>query len=339
MDKVIFDKKNVLIIGGAGFIGSHLCDELIKTSKVICLDNFSTGDEKNIDHLLAEPDFEFIKHDITSPLDLEKLPELQKFKIQFQGIQEIYNLACPFSIKNFEKLAIQMILANSLGLKNVLEIAYKYKAKVLHFSSAGVYGPVKDRQKVNENFNGIVDFLGSQSSYYEGRRFAESLIQNYKKQFDLDARIIRVFNVYGPRMSLIDGQLIPEMIISALSNKEIIINGDENTSLSFCFIQDIIDASQRIMNSIHNGPYNIGSDMEIKLIDLAKFIIKESGSHSVIKLSDKEMFETSVPLADISKARNDLGWMPIITMDKGLDKTIYELRARIGLKGVSVLKK
>ena len=145
--RAIFDKPNILVAGGAGFIGSHLCDRLISNSKVICLDNFSTGDEMNIDHLLADTNFEFIKHDITEPLDLESLPELKKFKIEFQGIQEIYNLACPTSPKDFDKNKIPTILASSYGVKNMLDLAVRYQAKFMHFSSSVVYGP---RQKVVE---------------------------------------------------------------------------------------------------------------------------------------------------------------------------------------------
>ena len=139
--KVIFDKKIALVLGGAGFIGSNLCDELIKTSKVICVDNFSTGDEKNIDHLLSEPDFEFINHDMTLPLSLDNLPGLQKFKIKFQGVQEVYNLACPMSVRNFSKNKIELLLANSVVVKNALDLAMYYNANFLHFSSSVVYGP------------------------------------------------------------------------------------------------------------------------------------------------------------------------------------------------------
>ena len=221
MKEVIFDRKNVLVTGGAGFIGSHLCDELVKTCKVICVDNFITSDEKNIDHLLVDPNFAFIKHDMTELIELEKLPGLQKFKIEFQGIQEIYHLACPTSPINFEKNRYNTLLANSYVIKNVLDLAVKYKAKFLHFSSSVVYGPrQKDNLKIKETNLGHADVLSPHSCYNEGKRFAESFVMNYKDIFKIDAKIIRLFRTYGPRMKLNDGQMIPDFIYNALENKD-----------------------------------------------------------------------------------------------------------------------
>jgi UDP-glucuronate decarboxylase len=331
--KAIFDKKNVLVTGGAGFIGSHLCDELIKDSKVICLDNFSTGDEKNIDHLLAEADFTFIKHDINEPIDFEKFPELQKFKIQFQGIQEIYHLACPTSPINFEKNKMATLLANSYGVKNVLDIALKYKAKFLHFSSAVVYGPrQEDNKKIKEDNIGKVDFLSERSSYDEGKRFAETIILNYRHVYNIDAKILRVFRVYGPRMKLDEGHMIPDFISNALDNKDLVIFGDNNFSSSFCYVSDIIDAAVKMMQSSINDPINIGSDVDINVTDIAQKIIKTLDSKSKITYVDKILFMTPLCLPDITKARNELGWMPIVTIEKGLEKTIDDLRASKRLK-------
>lgn len=333
--KVIFDKKNILVTGGAGFIGSHLCDELIKNSKVICVDNFSSGDEKNIDHLLANPDFEFIRHDITEPLELESLPELQKFKIEFQGVQEIYNLACPTSPRDFLKNRIASIMANSYGLKNVLDLAIKYNAKLLHFSSSVVYGPRRsDSEKIKEDDIGEVDFLSPRSSYDEGKRFAESIVTNYRSVYNLDAKIIRLFRIYGPRMKLDDGQMLPDFISNALDNKDLQIFGDDNFSTAYCYVNDCIDAVLKIMESDLKGPVNIGSDVEINLTDLAKKIIAMIGSRSKIVYADEILFMTPLCLPDISMARNELGWMPVISLEQGLEKTIYELRASKGLKGV-----
>lgn len=333
--KAIFEKKNVLVTGGAGFVGSHLCDELIKKSKVICLDNFSTGDERNIDHLLAEPDFEFIRHDITEPIDLEKLSELQKFKIEFQGIQEIYHLACPTSPKNYEKNIIPTILANSYGTKNALDLAIKYNAKFLHFSSSVVYGPRRsDNKKITENDWGTVDTLSKRSSYDEGKRFSETLVTNYKNEYDLNAKIVRLFRVYGPRMKLDDGQMIPDFINNALENKELVVLGNEKFSSSFCYISDCIDAATKVMESNIDGAINIGSDVEVNISDLAAKVISQVQSKSKVVYADELLFMTPLCLPDITKAKNDLGWMPVVTLDTGIEKTIYELRASKGLKGV-----
>ncbi len=334
--KIIFDKKNILVTGGAGFIGSHLCDELVKTSKVICVDNFSSGSEKNIDHLLANPDFEFIRHDITEPLDLESLPELQKFKIEFQGVQDIYNLACPTSPKDFLKNRLATIMANSYGLKNILDVALKYKASLLHFSSSVVYGPRrKENSKVKESDIGQVDFLSTRSSFDEGKRFAETMTMNYRQVYGLDAKIMRLFRIYGPRMKLDDGQMLPDFISSALDGKDLKIFGDRNFSTTYCYINDCIDAAIKIMESDLSGPINIGSDVEINLTDLADKIITTIGSRSKIVYADEMLFMTSLCPPDTSMARNELGWMPVISLEQGLEKTIYELRASKGLKGVA----
>lgn len=333
--KAIFDKKNILVTGGAGFIGSHLCDKLVEKNKVICIDNFSTGDEKNIDHLLADPNFEFLRHDITKPIDLESMPELQKFKIEFQGIQEIYHLACPTSPKNFLENRIAILDALSLGMKNVLELTKKYEAKFLHFSSSVVYGPRReDNKKIGENDLGITDMLSERGSYDEGKRFAESMVFNYRKVHGLNAKIIRLFRVYGPRMKLNDGQMIPDFIANALDNKELVINGDENFSSSFCYVSDCLDAAEKIMDSDLFGPLNIGSDVEINITKLAEKIIFLTGSESKIAYADKLLFLTPLCLPDISRARNELGWMPVVVLEKGIQNTIEDLRAKKGLKGV-----
>jgi len=332
--KVIFDQKNVLVTGGAGFIGSHLCDELIKTSKVICIDDFSTGNEKNIDHLLAEPNFEFIRHDITEPLDLKKMPELQKFKIEFQGIQEIYNLACPMSPHNFEENKIKVILANSYGTKNMLDLAREFNAKFLHISSSVVYGLGGDGKKISESHVGQVDTQSDRCAYDEGKRFAESLILNYMKKFSLDAKVMRLFRVYGPRMPIDDGHMIPDFISNALDGKDLIIYGDANFESSFCYISDCVDAIIKLMNSNISTPINIGSDISINLTDLAKKIIGIIGKNLKIEHQDSLLFMKPLCIPDIAKARNELGWMPIVSLDKGLENTIYELRASKGLVGV-----
>ncbi len=336
MKRAIFDKKNILVAGGAGFVGSHLCDELVKKSKVICLDNFLTGDEKNIDHLLADPNFEFIKHDITKPIDLENLPELQNFKIQFQGIQEIYNLACPNSPIKFKDNVINTLLTNSLGTKNLLDLAIKYESKLLHFSSSVIYGSRGNNgEKIEETDIGKVDLLSERSSYDEGKRFAETMVSNYRDFHKIDAKIIRLFRTYGPRMRLDDGNMIPDFISNALDGEVVKVPADENFKSTFCYVTDVVDAAIKMMDSESTGPVNIGSDVEVSVFDVAHRIVKMLDSKSEVVQADKHFFITPQVIPDINKSRTDLGWLPIQTLDKGLEATIHDLRANKGIRRVT----
>ncbi|MFA5155612.1 MAG: NAD-dependent epimerase/dehydratase family protein [Patescibacteria group bacterium] len=335
--QVIFDKKNVLIAGAAGFIGSHLCDELIKTNKVIAIDDFVSGSERNIDHLLANPDFVFINHDLSKPLDLEQVADLKKFKVEFQGVQEIYNLACPMSPKRFLENRLAILLANSYVVKNLLDLSVKYSARFLQFSSSVVYG-LRDQdqpgRKLRESDLGLVDQLSDRAAYDEGKRYAETMVGTYRSLYNVDARILRLFRTYGPRMEADDGQMIPDFINSALDNRDIIINGDESFSSSFCYIADAIDAIIRFMNSDQAGPLNIGSDVDVKLSDLVGLIIKETGSQSKIAYVDRELFISELALPDIRLARDQLGWMPVVTLENGLKKTIFDIKAHKKLHGL-----
>lgn len=334
--QVIFDKKNVLVAGGAGFIGSHLCDELVKTCKVICVDNFVSGNERNIDHLLANPDFVFINSDLAQPLDLESLDDLKKFKVEFQGLQEIYNLACPMSPKRFLDNRLATLTANSYAVKNLLDLAVKYNSKFLQFSSSVVYGgrhSDNPELKMKEGDLGLVDQLSDRACYDEGKRFAETFVSNYRAIYNIDARIIRLFRIYGPRMEADDDQMIPDFINSALDNKDIVINGDSNFSSSFCYINDVIDAVFKFMNSELAGPLNVGSDVDVNLTDLVKIIIRETGSQSKIVYSASKLFLSELVLPDIHLAKNELSWMPVVTLENGLKKTIFDIKANKKLQG------
>lgn len=336
MQKTIFDRKNVLVLGGAGFIGSHLCDELVKTSKVICVDDFSSGEEKNIDHLLSDPNFKFIRHDMSLPLDLEALKELESYKIKFQGIQEIYNLACPTSPKNFNEQIIANLLTNSYGVKNALDLAVKYESKILHFSSSVVYGPRNENvKKMEETYLGVVDLLSPRSSYDEGKRFAETMIANYKKVHGIDAKIIRLFRTYGPRMKLNDDQMIPDFVSDALEDKDLVIFGDEKFSSSFVYISDVIDAAVKMMDKDNVELLNIGSDVDISFTQIAEKIIELTKSKSKISYQKETFFMSSLPLPNISRALEQIGWLPIVTLNKGLEKTVDDLRASKGLKNLN----
>ncbi len=336
MKRAIFDKKNVLVIGGAGFLGSHMCEELIQNSKVICIDNFSSGDENNIDRLLAHPDFHFIKHDMSEAIDLESFAELQGFKIEFQGLQEIYNLACPTAPIHFEKNRIANLLANSYAVKNALDLAVKYEAKFMQFSSSVVYGSRDSSNRlVNEETVGTVDMLSDRCSYDEGKRFAESMVKTYKDVYKIDAKIVRLFRAYGPRMPLDQGHMLPDFISNALDNKDLVIYGDGNFSSSFCYISDCLDAIFKFMQSDLFGPINVGSDQDVSVTDMANKIISMLDSKSKVVYVEPMLFMTPLKLPDISKARDQLGWMPLVSLESGLEKTIADLRANKGIKGIN----
>ncbi|MFA5022259.1 MAG: NAD-dependent epimerase/dehydratase family protein [Patescibacteria group bacterium] len=326
--KPIFEKKNILITGGAGFLGSHLCDELVKTSKVICVDNFISGEEANIDHLLQNPDFEFIKYDINEPLNLEALKELDKFKIKFQGIQEIYHLACPTSPKDFEKTRIDTVLANSVGVRNILDLAVKYKSKFLLASSSVVYG-ARDMQNpyFKEDHKGFVDQISPRACYDEGKRFAETLTYTYGQVNNLDVKIARIFRTYGPRMKLNTGQMLPDFVYNALENKDLIIYGDDSFSSSFCHVSDMVQALIKMMKSGETGPINFGSDIDVKIVDVAKKVIELTGSKSKIVFEKPLLFMTPLGLPDISLARTRLSWFPVVLMDEGIKGAIDYFRA------------
>lgn len=334
-NKTIFDKKNVLVIGGAGFIGSHLCDELIKDAKVICIDNFSSGDEKNIDHLLANPNFRFIRHDMCEPINFKEFFELDNFKIEFQGIQEIYNLACPTTPIHFQKNRIANILSNSYAVKNALDLALKYQSKFLHFSSSVVYGSRdSDNTMVSEDYLGTVDMLSERCSYDEGKRFAESMVKTYKDVYGVDTKIVRVFRIYGPRMALDRGNMLPDFISHALDNSDLLIYGTKEFASSFCYISDCIDGVIKLMNSELFGPINIGSDQDITITEIAEKIITMLDSKSNITYAENLLFMTPLRLPNISRARDLLDWMPLVKIDAGLEKTISNLRADKNVKRI-----
>lgn len=330
-DRAIFDKKNILIIGGAGFIGSQLSDELIKTAKIICLDNFLTGEEANISHLHQNPNFEFINHDITAPIELEKRPELRDFKIEFQGLQEIYFLASPTSPKAYNDYPIETMMVNSLGLNNALKMAVKYQARIVYASSPAVYGEVNSSKKIKEDYIGLVDQFSPRAVYSEAKRFGETLVNNYRSRFDLDAKIVRLFNGYGPKMKLDDGRMIPELIRSALNHKDLVVFGQANDVGSYLYIDDLIQALIGVMDSGEYGPLNIASDAKYKFSEVAAKIVKLTDSRSAITYHHQESLMAGQPLADITRVKEKLGWFPITLLDEGLKKTIEYLSAQKGI--------
>lgn len=320
----IFEKKNVIVTGGAGFIGSHLCERLLREAKVICIDDLSNSTVRNIQHLLQYPDFEFIKADVSKPIDLDAFEELDKFKVKYQGVQEVYHLACPTSPKNFEKHRLHSLWANSSSMINTLDLAVKYRATYLFASSSVVYGNAADHLDIlMEDTQGITDQLAERACYNEGKRFAETCVETYRQVYGVDAKIARIFTTFGPRMRLRDGLLIPDFIVNALEGKDLVIYGDESQTLSLLYISDLVDGLIRLM---HSGPktttLNIGSDHMIPTVDIARYIIQvtESSSKVVFESPLDGLHKKGKP--DVRKAKEELSWMPLVRLEDGLQKTV-----------------
>ncbi len=329
-NKPIFEKKNVLVTGGAGFIGSHLCEDLIKDgARVICVDDFSSSIERNIDMLLKHPDFQFIKADITKPLDLETFPELEAFKIPFQGIQEIYHLACPTAIKKFDAMKVHTLKTNSTGTIRILDIAEKYESRVVFGSSSVVYGGRSEGQLFfEETHEGIVDHMSPRAVYDEGKRFSESACVAYHQGRGVDVRIARIFRTYGPRMPLFDGHLIPDFIIDALEGKPLTIYGDEHFKTSLVYVDDVVDGLVKLMGIEENpGPVNLGSDVDLLMVDVANTILGHTESKSEVSFAPPLPFLTELGLPRIQKARDVLGWLPLVRLEDGLRETVEDVRA------------
>ena len=320
----IFEKKNVLVTGGAGFLGAHLCERLLKEAKVICVDDLSNSSIQNIDHLLQYPDFEFIKYDANQGLNLDEFPELEKFRLKYQGVQEIYHLACPTSPKNFEDLKLHSLHANSRAMLSTLDLAVKYRAKYVFTSSSVVYGPATpERHVFKESDEGVVSHLSPRGCYDEGKRFAETCVETYRQVHGLDAKIGRVFTTYGPRMKLRDGLLVPDFILDALDGKDLVVYGDESLVQSLCFISDMIDGLVRLM---HAGPevslVNLGHDAPVRMVDVANKIIEMTNSTSRVVFEKPLEFLTTKGMPDLTRAKEELGWIPLVRLEEGLQKTI-----------------
>lgn len=301
--------KNILVTGGAGFIGSHLCDELIKQGNhVICLDNFFTGSRKNIAHLLDNREFELIRHDIIEPILLE--------------VDQIYNLACPASPIHYQFNAIKTIKTNVIGVTNMLDLADETKAKILQASTSEVYGdPTIHPQK--ENYWGNVNPIGIRSCYDEGKRVAEALMMDYHRQHNVDIKIIRIFNTYGPRMAENDGRVVSNFIIQALKNEDITIYGDGSQTRSFCYVDDLVRGMISLMNTEDFiGPVNIGNDGEYSILELAEMIIKLCNSSSKIIFKPLPSDDPCKRRPDLTLAKEKLGYEPTVNIRDGLQKTI-----------------
>ncbi len=324
------DKKTILITGGAGFIGSHLCDYLIKQGyKVICVDSFFSGKKQNIAHLLNNKDFTLVKHNIMYPL-----------KQKFERIDHIYNLACPASPMQYQFDPVLTLRTSVDGTRNMLDLARKYNARMLQASTSEVYGdPLQHPQ--NEKYFGNVDPLGKRSCYDEGKRAAESLCKDYHEQYGVDIRIVRLFNIYGPRMMFNDGRVISNFILQAILGEDITVHGNGHQSRSFMYINDLMSAFDKLMSlsfeDVGMLPVNMGNPDERSIKQLAEDVKKVSTSDSKIVYIDYD----SVPerwgdpqqrCPDILRARTLLNWQPKIDFNQGLSKTIEDFKARLGDK-------
>jgi len=303
-------KKIILITGGAGFLGSHLCERLLNDGhEVLCMDNYFTGNKQNVSHLLSNPYFELIRHDVTTPYFVE--------------VDEIYNLACPASPIHYQYNPIKTIKTSVMGAINMLGLAKRIRAKILQASTSEVYGdPTVHPQQ--EDYWGHVNPIGPRSCYDEGKRCAESLFVNYYSQNNVRIKIVRIFNTYGPRMHPNDGRVVSNFIVQALKNEDITIYGDGTQTRSFCYVDDLINAMIAMMNTGDEitGPINIGNPNEFTILELAKLVIKLTDSKSKIQ---HQALPTDDPLQrqpDINKAKSVLNWEPKINLEEGLIKTI-----------------
>lgn len=303
-------KNRVLVTGGAGFLGSHLCDKLIKEENdVICVDNLFTGSKDNIRHLLGNPYFEFIRHDVTQPLFIE--------------CDQIYNLACPASPLWYQKDPIYTIKTSLYGAMNMLGLAKRVGARILQSSTSEVYGDPSVHPQP-ESYRGNVNTIGPRSCYDEGKRAAETLFFDYHRQHGVDIKVMRIFNTYGPRMDIGDGRVVSNFIVQALKNKDITIYGDGSQTRSFCYVDDLIEGMVCFMNSRDGltGPINMGNPGEFTIKDLAELVIKKTNSSSKIVYEKLPVDDPTQRKPDILFAETELKWAPTIPLETGIEKTI-----------------
>ena len=313
-----YGRKRVLVTGGAGFLGSHLCERVLSEGHdVICLDNFFTGRKQNIAHLIGNPQLEVMRHDVTFPLFVE--------------VDEIYNLACPASPVHYQHDPVQTTKTSVHGAINMLGLAKRLRCKILQASTSEVYGDPEVHPQT-EAYWGRVNPIGRRSCYDEGKRCAETLFFDYYRQHDLKIKVARIFNTYGPRMHEDDGRVVSNFIVQALSGRPITLYGDGKQTRSFCYVDDLIDALVRLMNSPGDftGPVNLGNPQEFTIRQLAEKVIALTGSRSELAHEPLPSDDPRQRRPDISLAKSALGWQPSTPLDQGLPKTIDYFRAQLG---------
>lgn len=308
--------SSVLVTGGAGFLGSHLCDRLIERGDdVICVDNFFTGSKENVRHLIGNPRFELIRHDIVHPLYVEA--------------ERIFNLACPASPEAYQFNPIKTIKTSTVGMVNIMGLAKRCGARVLHASTSEVYGDPQVHPQT-EDYWGHVNPIGPRSCYDEGKRIAESLMVNYHEAHGTEIRIIRIFNTYGPRMAPDDGRVVSNFIMQALKGEAITVYGDGLQTRSFCFCSDLIAGMMKLMDQDeHTGPVNIGNPVENTMLELAEAVIKVTGSKSKIVHHPLPQDDPKKRCPDITRARKWLNWEPQVALADGLAKTVEWYKGKI----------
>lgn len=311
--------RSILVTGGAGFLGSHLCDRLIERGdEVICVDNFFTGRRENIQHLIGHPRFELVRHDIVHPLYLE--------------VDQIYNMACPASPPAYQYNAIKTIKTSTVGMVNILGLAKRCKARVLQASTSEVYGDPEVHPQT-EDYWGHVNPIGPRSCYDEGKRVAESLCINYHHSNNVDVRIIRIFNTYGPRMDPNDGRVISNFITQALRGESLTVFGDGQQTRSFCYVDDLIEGIIRMMDQDQEiGPVNLGNPVEYTMLQLAEEVLKGVGSSAKLAHLELPKDDPKQRCPDISRAKKLLNWSPQIPLKEGLQKTIAYYREQLGVQ-------
>jgi len=307
--------RRVVVTGGAGFLGSHLCERLVKRGDdVLCVDNFFTGSKRNIQHLAREPGFELVRHDVTFPLYVE--------------VDQIFNLACPASPVHYQFDPVQTTKTSVHGAINMLGLAKRVKARILQASTSEVYGDPEVHPQV-ESYWGRVNPIGRRSCYDEGKRCAETLFFDYQRQHALEVKVVRIFNTYGPRMHPNDGRVVSNFVVQALRGEDVTIYGDGSQTRSFCYVDDLIEGMLRMMDSEKDfhGPVNLGNPGEYTMLELAEKVLRVVGSTSRIVHAPLPLDDPRQRRPDIGLAKAKLGWQPTVSLDDGLKATVAYFRA------------